>query len=326
MFNLAWPWLLACLPLPLLLRWLLPVSPPSHLALKVPFFTRLATLSSQEPSLRSRLNLRVWLSALTWLLLVFAAARPQWLEPQKPLNLEGRNSMLAVDLSASMQTKDLQHSGHSRFDATRELVLQLLNKQPNDRFGLIFFASQAYLQAPLTFDHDNLRHWLATVEPGIAGDNTAIGDAIGLGIKRLRNLPASQKNLILLTDGANNSGIIPPRTAARFAAREGIRIHALGIGQLADDSQAGPDQALLQDITWLTGGRYLHVDSHQSLQNALRFFDSLPGSETPASASWRVHELYHWPLYAAFLPGILYALYRLLHLRALAGKREVNDA
>ncbi len=317
MFNLAWPWLLLCLPLPLILRWLLPPADPSQSALRVPFFNQLDKLASQEPALRNRFSPRFWLPATIWILLVFAAARPQWLEPQKHLNIAGRNSMLAVDLSASMLVKDLEHSNISRFDATRELLLQLLASRPDDRFGLIFFASQAYLQAPLTFDHDSLRHWLERVEPGIAGDNTAIGDAIGLGIKRLRNLHASQKNLILLTDGANNSGIMPPRTAARFAAREGIRIHALGIGQAASNSQTGPDQALLQDITWLTGGRYLHIDSQQSLESAIRFFDSLPTAETETQASWQTQELYHWLLYAAFLAGMLYALFRLLqHIRA----------
>lgn len=312
MFSIAWPWLLLSLPLPLIVRWLLPPAKSAQSALRVPFFNQLEKLAQQQPPRRNPFNLHTWLSALIWLLLVCAAARPQWLEPQKHLDTTGRNSMLAIDLSASMLAKDLRQNTLSRFDATRELLLQLLAKRPDDRFGLIFFASQAYLQAPLTFDHDSLRHWLERVEPGIAGDNTAIGDAIGLGIKRLRHLQASQKNLILLTDGANNSGIMPPRTAARFAAREGIRIHALGIGQAAVGSQAGPDQALLQDITWLTGGHYLHVDSQQSLENAIRFFDSLPTDDTSTQTSWQVRELYPWPLAASFVLGIVYALFRLL--------------
>ena len=119
-------------------------------------------------------------------------------------------------------------------------------------------------------------------------------------IKRLRDLPAREKNLILLTDGANNSGVMPPRTAARFAAREGIRIHTLGIGQAASASQQGPDQIMLQDLAWLSGGRYLHVDSQASLQRALDFFDSLPGQQQERQ-SWNFQELYPWPLRAALV-------------------------
>ncbi len=308
MFDLAWPWLLLLAPLPIFLRLLLPASPPADTALLIPFFSRLAALAGRDKQPVYRLHLRLLVPALIWLLLVFAASRPQWLEPLRTLNPDGRNSMLAVDLSASMLTRDVAGSNENRFTITRTLLLQLLDRRPDDRFGLILFASQAFLQSPLTFDHDSLRHWLHTIEPGIAGDNTAIGDAIGLGIKRLRDLPASDKNLILLTDGANNSGIMPPRTAARFAAREGIRIHSLGIGEAGDGNQDGPDLALLQDIAWLTGGYYLHVDSTASLADAIRFFDNLPASNEPARTRWQTRELYHWPLAAALSLALLAGL------------------
>ncbi len=301
MFSLAWPWALLLLPLPALLRGLLPASTASRPALRVPFFRQLHSLSARQPRrIRLASGGNLVLPVLVWLLLVMAAARPQWHAPQRALAADGRNSMLAVDLSASMQARDLQHLDDSRFEITRTLTRRLLANRPEDRFGLIFFGSQAFLQAPLTFDHTSLQHWLDSAAPGLAGDNTAIGDAIGLAIKRLRDLPAREKNLILLTDGANNSGVMPPRTAARFAAREGIRIHTLGIGQAASASQQGPDQILLQDLAWLSGGRYLHVDSQASLQRALDFFDSLPGQQQERQ-SWSFQELYHWPLRAALV-------------------------
>lgn len=320
MFHLAWPWIFVLLPLPLLLRLWLPACPPARSALRVPFYPRLAALSSRNRQLRHRFRLHLLLPVLVWLLLVFAAARPQWHEAQRPIASNARSSMLAVDLSASMLATDLTASGDSRFAAARKLVLQLLEQRPDDRFGLVFFASEAFLQSPLTFDHDSLRHWMHAVAPGIAGDNTAIGDAIGLGIKRLRQLPASERNLILLTDGANNSGVMPPRTAARFAAREGIRIHTLGIGQAGDGGQDGPDLALLQDIAWLTGGRNLHIDSDTALTQAISLFDSLPSGSTPGRAAWHIRELYCWPLLAALLLGLLAGLANLLP--AAPGRRQ----
>ncbi len=323
MFHLAWPWVFILLPLPLLLRMWLPPCNPADSALRVPFFNRLTLLTRQHRQLRQRFRMHMAIPALIWLLVVLAAARPQWLEAQRPLDFSARSSMLAVDLSASMLAEDLGAQGTNRFMATRNLVLQLLEQRPGDRFGLIFFASQAFLQSPLTFDHDSLRHWLYSVEPGIAGDNTAIGDAIGLGIKRLRQLPASERNLILLTDGANNSGVMPPRTAARFAAREGIRIHALGIGQAGTGGQDGPDLDLLQDIAWLTGGRYLHVDSAATLPRTLDLLDSLSTSSRPGQPVWRAHELYGAPLLAAMLLAMLHPLLLLLPTN-LACKRKMS--
>ena len=319
MFSIAWPWVFFILPLPFILRAMSP-DIAAHSALRVPFYAQLKSTVEQNRYQRYRPRVRFILPTLIWLLLISAAVRPQWLDTQKILNTRGHNSILAVDLSASMLTRDLSENPNSRFAVTRELLLQLLDNRPNDRFGLIFFASQAYLQAPLTFDHNSLRHWLQTAEPGIAGDNTAIGDAIGLGIKRLRGLQASDKNLILFTDGANNSGIMPPRTAARFAALEGIRIHTLGIGKASDNSQEGPDQALLQDIAWRTGGRYLHVHSERSFHAAVEFINSLPASTEQNRAIWKTHELYRWPLAAALLLAAILGLSSLLrkHVRPAA--------
>lgn len=321
MFSLAWPWVFLLVPLPLLLRLWLPACTSGGSALRVPFFSRLATMVSNEQRLHQHFRLHLLLPLLIWLLVLAAAARPQWLQPQRALDQNARTSMLAFDLSASMLKEDLNAAGVSRFDATRKLILQLLELRPDDRFGLIFFASEAYLQAPLTFDHASLRHWLDTASPGIAGDNTAIGDAIGLGIKKLHLLPASDRNLILLTDGANNSGVMPPRTAARFAASEGIRIHTLGIGQPGDGSQDGPDLPLLQELSWLTGGRSLHMASGTSLEQVLQLLDSLSAGNSARPASWHAQELYAWPLLAAMLLAMLQALGRLLSAYRYARSR-----
>lgn len=322
MFELAWPWVLILLPLPLAIRYLWPPAPTANDALNMPGYSALCAQDGQTASsLASGQRWQRLLAGLVWLLLILAACRPQWLSSQPLHEQSSRASMLAVDLSASMLTSDLSDSNESRFAITQELLHGLLQAHPEDRFGLIFFATQAFLQAPLTFDHRNLQHWLDSAEPGMAGDNTAIGDAIGLGIKKLRHLPAAEKNLVLLTDGANNSGIMPPLTAARFAASEGIRIHTLGIGQSALGSQAGPDQELLQEIAWLTGGRYLLVDSAQTRQYAAAFFQQLPSSLAPQQ-HWQTHELYPWPLAAALLLGTLHALWTLMRRAIRSSQRR----
>ena len=239
---------------------------------------------------------------LIWLLVLLAAARPQWLELQRPLDMTARSSMLAFDLSASMLKEDLDTPDVSRFAATRQLVLQLLEQRPEDRFGLIFFSSEAFLQSPLTFDHISLHHWLDTASPGIAGDNTAIGDAIGLGIKKLRQLPATERNLILLTDGANNSGIMPPRTAARFAAREGIRIHAFAFRSLA--MATGRPWRCCKKLPG-SPADVLYVTDN-TLEPLLQLLDSLPANLS-ARSTLQAQELYSWPLLGALLLAMLQA-------------------
>ena len=321
MFSVAWPWLLALLPLPLLLRLLLPAARPASSALRVPFFESLQQLARHQDGRRFRKR-GLLLPALIWSLLVFAAMRPQWQEPVKTLDTPSRDLMLALDLSPSMRTRDMQGPDGpvSRLQAVQQLLGQLLATQSADRMGLIFFGSQAYLQAPLTHDHQSLAYWLESAETGIAGDSTAIGDAIGLSIKHLRRQPATQKNLVLLTDGASNSGIMPPRTAARFAAREGIRIFSIGVGQPGQEGSDGPDMLQLQDMAWLTGGRYLQLESLDSVNRLGEFFATLPGTDRPPQ-QYLLRELYRWPLLAALLLASLHTLWMFLVYLALA-RRE----
>lgn len=140
--------------------------------------------------------------------------------------------MLAVDLSGSMEMEDFVVADQvvNRLVATQQVAGQFIERRTGDRVGLILFGEKAYLQAPLTFDRTTVRTLLDEAVIGLAGDKTAIGDAIGLAIKRLRNNPAHQRVLILLTDGANTAGEIPPLQAAELAAQEGLRIHTIGVG------------------------------------------------------------------------------------------------
>ncbi|KGK83450.1 vWA domain-containing protein [Stutzerimonas degradans] len=317
MFELAWPWMLLLLPLPWLLRWLLPAADSGEAALKVSFLAELETLSGR----RARVALPAWRQQLPyltiWLLLLFAAARPQWLGEPLPLPTSGRDLLLAVDVSGSMDYPDMQWQDEqiSRLELVKLLLGDFIEARHGDRVGLILFGSKAYLQSPLTFDRRTVRTWLDEAVVGIAGSNTAIGDAIGLAVKRLRERPAHSGVLVLITDGANNGGEIAPLIAAQLAADEQVKIHTIGIG--ADAEEGGVlsrfgfnpglelDEATLQAIAERTGGRYFRARSSAELQAIGDTLDHLePAAQQPARA--RIAQpLYAWPLSAALLISLL---------------------
>ncbi len=161
-----------------------------------------------------------------------AAARPQSVGETVHLPVTGRSIMLAVDLSGSMQTPDMRSGSHavSRLAAVKAVAGEFIKHRAGDRLGLILFGDEAYLQVPLTLDRNTVRTLLDEAQIGLAGQQTAIGDAIGLAIKRLRDEPIKNRVLILLTDGASNAGNVDPLKAADLAAREGVRIYTIGVG------------------------------------------------------------------------------------------------
>jgi Ca-activated chloride channel family protein len=317
MFEFAWPWILILLPLPWLLRIVLPVADSGEPALKVSFLDELEGLAGR----RARINLPTWRQQapfiLLWLLLLGAAARPQWLGAPLPIAASGRDLMMAVDLSGSMDYPDMhwQDEDISRLELVKRLFGDFLEARKGDRIGLILFGSQPYLQSPLTFDRHTVRVWLDEARIGIAGKNTAIGDAIGLALKRLRQRPAQSRVLILITDGANNGGEIHPLTAARLAAEEHVKIYTVGIG--ADPSENGPlgvsglnpsldlDEPSLKEIAEITGGRYFRARDGQELLKIGETLDRLePVTQQPTQAR-PTQALYAWPLAGALLVSLL---------------------
>ncbi|WP_017907082.1 vWA domain-containing protein [Pseudomonas asplenii] len=317
MFEFAWPWIFVLFPLPWLLRLVLPVADSGEAALKVSFLADLETLTRR----RARLNLPGWRQqarfVLLWLLLLIAAARPQWLGEPLPIAASGRDLLVAVDVSGSMEYPDMRWQGEdvSRLSLVQHLLGDFLESREGDRVGLILFGSKAYVQAPLTFDRRTVRIWLDEAKIGIAGKNTAIGDAIGLALKRLRQRPAQSRVLILVTDGANNGGQIDPITAARLAAEEQVKIYPIGIG--ADPEQSGGlsmlglnpsmdlDEPALKEIAQVTGGQYFRARDGQELQNIRNTLDKLePVAQQPTQAR-PARALYHWPLALALAMSLL---------------------
>lgn len=316
MFEFAWPWTFVLAPLPWLLRLLLPAADSGDAALRINFLDELQSLSGRRartalPSWRQQLPL-----ALLWLLLLCAAARPQWVGEPLPLPASGRDLLLAVDVSGSMDYADMHWDDEpiSRLELVKRLLGDFIEDRRGDRVGLILFGSQAYLQAPLTFDRHTVHTWLDEALIGIAGKNTAIGDAIGLAVKRLRQRPADSRVLILVTDGANNGGEIEPMTAAQLAADEGVRIYAIGIG--ADPQRGGMlgalgfnagldlDEPTLRAITDATGGEYFRARNQAELAQIERSLDSLePVAQQPTLARPAV-PLHAWPLALALLGSL----------------------
>ena len=346
MFEFVWPWVFALLPLPWALRLLLPPADSGEAALKVSFLDELEGLSGR----RANARLPAWRQRapflLIWLLLLIAAARPQWLGDPLPIAASGRDLLVAVDVSGSMDYPDMHWNNDevSRLVLVQHLLGDFLEGREGDRVGLILFGSQAFVQAPLTFDRRTVRIWLDEARIGIAGKNTAIGDAIGLALKRLRLRPANSRVLVLVTDGANNGGQIDPVTAARLAADEGVRIYPIGIG--ADSDKSGVqgllglnpsldlDEPTLKQIAELSGGQYFRARDGGQLEQISLTLDALePVAQQPTQARPAI-ALYHWPLSGALLLSLLLVLrglwpnngmQRLLdRLRALPWRQALN--
>ena len=300
--SFAWPWCFLMLPLPWLVRRLLPPV-DSSAALRVP---SLPDIDGARPQLR--FGIALWIAALAWLLLVVAAARPQLPADALLQPASGRNLMLAFDVSGSMATADLRLDNRpvTRLNAAHTIADNFLLERQGDRAGLIIFGTRAYLHTPLTFDLAAVRAGLATLEAGFAGPETALGDAVALAVKHLQPLAEHDRVLIVLTDGVNNAGTLPPLRAAWLARRAGVRIHVIGIGSaaapLGDQKRGqsdGVDEATLREIAQQTGGIYLRATDSAGIEDFFRQLGRIEPITHEASVR-PVRELYAWPLAAAF--------------------------
>ncbi|MBX2824625.1 MAG: VWA domain-containing protein [Gammaproteobacteria bacterium] len=308
----AWPWILVLLPLPLLIWWIVPaLSSTSRRALRVPSLERFNRLHS-EARAGSMGNLRWWLVLLAWCLLVVATARPQWLGEPISSAVSGRDLMLGIDISGSMAEEDLYAGGtpQTRMDVVRRVGRDFISRRTGDRIGLIMFGSQAYVQTPLTFDHKTVQHFLGEAVVGLAGRSTAIGDAIGLAVKRLRDRPQESRVLILLTDGANSAGVVEPMDAARVAAENAIRIHTIGVGAQPEDVRARfgfrvqrseLDEQTLKSIAELTGGRYFRARDARELEAIYQAIDQIEAIDMDDQLFRPLREMFTWPLALAIL-------------------------
>ncbi len=318
--QFIWPWVFIVLPLPLLLRLILPASNRNQdVPLHIPFIEDF--ISARHNS--GFINKNKWLmllSSLAWLCLVIALARPQWLGERVDIPISGRDLMMAVDLSGSMAAEDFEINGRTinRLQAIKLVAGEFIKRREGDRIGLILFGQQAYLQTPLTFDTKTINIMLQESLIGIAGKATAIGDAIGLAIKRLNGRTAEKQVLILLTDGANTAGEVSPLKAAELAAAQKLKIYTIGVG--AESLEVGGfffnrsvknneiDEKTLTQIAGITGGQYFRARNTDELNKIYSLIDELEPVAQESQSFRPVMALFMWPLSIALILASVIAL------------------
>jgi Ca-activated chloride channel homolog len=314
LISVAWPWMACLLPLPLLSYRLRRAAKPPGRALYLPFAGPLAVRDAGSAVSRPS---RVLFGA-AWIALVIAAMRPQWLGPPQPSPTSGRRVILAVDVSGSMATQDMANNA-SRLQVVQQVAGRFIEHRRGDRLGLILFGTHPYIQAPLTTDLATVHRFLDQAVVGIAGPQTAIGDAIGLAIKRLAASPgydpkargAHRAVMILLTDGGNDAGVMPPVEAARLAAQQGLKIYTIGVGAAVREGPFGLstgntdlDVDLLRRIASITGGEFFRATDRSALEHVYGQIDRLTPS--PGRKQWLrpVDEWFVWPLALAVLLSV----------------------
>jgi len=340
--EFTWPWLFLLLPLPIILRLILPASDRNQDApLHVPFIEDFER-QQHSTNVVNKNRLLAALAALAWFCLILAASGPQWLGERVDIPVSGRDLMMAVDLSGSMAAEDFDLNGRTinRLQAVKVVAGEFIKRRKGDRIGLILFGQQAYLQTPLTFDTRTTHTMLMEALIGIAGKATAIGDAIGLAIKRLDNRSNENRVLILLTDGANTAGEVPPLKAAELASKQHLKIYTIGVG--AETREVGGlffnrrvknneiDEKSLKEIAEITGGQYFRARNTEELNKIYTLIDKLEPVERESQSFRPVKSLFMWPLTVAFLLATLVILLPtaeqlLLKIKGFFAGRQLNN-
>ncbi|WP_373380166.1 VWA domain-containing protein [Cupriavidus nantongensis] len=315
MYQFEYPWLFALLPLPLLLWWWLPPYREESPSVRLPFFGEVASAAGLTPAAGAvvpRRNRLQWvLAPLAWVLVVTALARPQFLEAPVQKVQPARDLLLALDLSQSMDTRDFRDPSGAlipRVQAVRQVVSNFVARRPGDRIGLVVFGDAPYPLAPFTLDHQLVQALLADLLPGMAGPSTALGDAIGLGIKLFGHSEAPQRVMIVLTDGNDTASRMPPERAGGIARERKVVVHTIGIGDPNAAGEAKLDLDVLQRLAAQTGGRYFFGADQASLERIYATLDRITPHDQK-TLSWRPRrELFMWPLGAALALVLAYQL------------------
>lgn len=346
-FSFAWPLAFLLLPLPFFIRprWDQRIE-FSNNAPKLPLFYTFKKLGVGYSA--SPVVLPNWQKALmfiAWLLLVLATTRPTYYGSAVEMPLEGRDLMMAIDISPSMKEQDLTLRGQSvtRLDVVKDVVSEFIEQRKGDRVGLILFGSEPYIQAPLTFDTTTVHTLLNEAYLGMAGQATAIGDAIALGVKRLRNRPENSRVMILMSDGANTAGEIPPEKAAQLASQEKIKIYTIGIG--ADEMlkrtlfitqrvnpSADLDEKMLTEIAVSTGGQYFRARNTDSLEEIYSKINDLEPIELDKKSYRPSKSLYYWFLAGSILIYLGLLTFKILkkssissHLQSIKSNSQAEE-
>ena len=319
MITFAFPWLLSLLPLPLIV-YFLPKKSNSRTsaALIMPY---LLQSESDHVTATTPKKLPLIILSLCWLLTVISLSQPQWLGEAIDIPTEGREMMIAVDLSGSMQIEDMSLQGNTvnRLDMLKVVLGNFIERRTGDRLGLILFADDAYMQTPMTFDRKTVKQMLDESVLGLVGRKTAIGDAIALAVKRFDAKQNSNKVLLLLTDGQNTAGKITPQQALELAIAKDITIYSIGIGadvmlqkSLFGTRRVNPsselDEKTLTEIAQKTGGKYFRAKDSQGMELIYNLLDQLEPVEQEQQQMRPLTALFYWPLSLAFILSVGYLL------------------
>lgn len=318
-FQFLWWGMFLLLPLPYLAFRLLPEAKPT-LAIHLAYLPKVTDSSGVRQKMAKFTTFTIWLS------LVIAAARPVWYGEPIEHFPQYRDLMLVVDLSGSMQQEDMQKDGDyiDRLSAVKNVVSQFIEQRQGDRLGLVLFADHAYLQTPLTADRAAVAEQLKRTVIGLIGQKTAIGDGIGLATKTLIDSNAPQRTLILLSDGSNTAGTLPPLEAADIAQKYGVKIYTIGIGAgemevkqffmtRKVNTAADLDEKTLSQIATLTGGQYFRARNNDELQTIYQAINQLEPVSSEAQI-WRPQqEWFVYPLMLALTLSLLLFVSRRNH-------------
>jgi len=312
MLTLAYPWLLALLPLPWLIRWLAPAHYEPRQGLVVPFLGRLAEQSGTTPGREAIVMQGGWVRTVSlvlgWCCIVVAIARPQIIEAPISKHIPVRDMLLAVDLSGSMETKDFKNLAGKdvdRLTAVKEVLDEFLAKRKRDRVGLIFFGSAPFVQAPFTEDLRVCRQLLDEAEVKMAGPQTAFGDALGLAINTFDRSQVKERVLIALTDGNDTASNVPPAKAAEIARDKSIVIHAVAVGDPKAAGEDALDEETLKTVASTTGGIYAHAGNRGELDAIYRRLDAIETHQVETVTHRPRRDVYWWPLVIALIISAL---------------------
>ena len=324
MLSFVWPWFYLILPLPFLYRKLRRSANSESPYLESTILLSIAETHNRLVSSTSQRRLLILLLIIAWLSLVTAIARPVNIGDPVALPTTGRDILLAVDISGSMEREDMIINGRqvNRLYAVKSVVSEFVNTREGDRLGLILFGERAYLQTPLTFDTKTLRDLLIEAQIGFAGNGTAIGDAIGLSVKKLKERPDSNRVLILLTDGSNTAGVLSPSEASDIAKKAKVKIYTIGIGDGRQRNQGlfgqtlvnqnnDLDERTLTAIADLTGGKYFRARDPRELRSIYDQLNKLEPIDQDEELLRPITSLFHWPLALFLTCSLLIILIRL---------------
>lgn len=280
-----------------------------------------------RPSLLRSIPLVLRVAAM--FLLVVAAARPQGGSMQQDVTSEGVDIALVIDTSESMRAMDfnLGRDPATRLQVVKKVVNEFIDRRVNDRIGLVVFGEEAFIQCPHTTDYSVLKQTLGSVRRGMAGGNTAIGNALGVAVRSLKELPGDSRIVVLLTDGENTTGILDPMKAARAAATYGIKVYTIGVGSTGQARFQTPagieyqevslDEGTLKGIAEATGGRYFRATDTEGLERIYALIDDLEKTKVEVREYTEYEELFPFLLLPALLLLVLDVMLRATWLRTL---------